>query len=508
MEFFQRTGRCQSVFALLFVAVGSTVTLPGCSTSRQAVTSHWQQRPGVAQQVASSVPVVEVPVVEVPADEVSVDEVSVDEVPVDDSPVTRIGYIEGADVSAHAASNSSPVSFVPDSLADLEAQALVGNPSLQRLELEVQAAWAKAGYADKLPDPTIGANVFGQAIETAAGSQPANFTVAQMIPWLKRLDAKAQQACYDAMMVQESLRAEQLRVTAETRIAWYRLFVLNRQIDTIRANQELLSSLIEVANSRVATGTAAQGDVLLGTLELSRLQEQLMLLQQQTVSTKAELNRAIGRDSSLEVNVPETLTVSLPDWSHMFLRQQSVEHQPAIAAAQLRTHATHWGIEIARLERRPNVAVNANWFLIDDNRPAPGVVAVGRDAWSLGAQVSLPLWHDKYDAMEHEAAWKHSAALASVDEVTNRYDALLRDLWEQARVAGETRQLYEETILPQARQTLDADQQSYANGAVEFDRIVRDFRNVLTLEDGRHRATGQLATALARIVQAVGTEID
>ena len=83
--------------------------------------------------------------------------------------------------------------------------------------------------------------------------------------------------------------------------------------------------------------------------------------------------------------------------------------------------------------------------------------------------------------MEHEAAWKHSAALASVDEVTNRYDALLRDLWEQARVAGETRQLYEETILPQARQTLDADQQSYANGAVEFDRIVRDFRNVLTL---------------------------
>ena len=49
--------------------------------------------------------------------------------------------------------------------------------------------------------------------------------------------------------------------------------------------------------------------------------------------------------------------------------------------------------------------------------------------------------------------------------------------------------------------------QSFSNGAVEFDRVIRDFLNVLTLEEGLHQVTGQLASALARIEQAVGTEI-
>ena len=93
-------------------------------------------------------------------------------------------------------------------------------------------------------------------------------------------------------------------------------------------------------------------------------------------------------------------------------------------------------------------------------------------------------------------------------KLRQRYDSLLRDLWEQAKAANETATLYEDTILPQARDTLDADQESYANGNVEFDRVIRDFRSVVTLELGYHRAIGQLATAVARIRQATGIELE
>lgn len=392
-------------------------------------------------------------------------------------------------------------------LTDLEALALAGSPSVLRFQQQVQAAWAKAGYADKLPDPTIGANVFGNPIETAAGSQRANLSIGQMIPWLGRLDAKSQRACFEALSVQEALRAEQLRVTAEVRIAWYRLFVLGRQIEIVRSNEEPLKSLISVANAQIEGGKASEADVKLGTLELSRLAERLVALRQQVESTKAELNRAIGRDANASIPMPKSLDVSLPNWSHSKLTQLSDEHQPAIVAARLNTQATRWGIEIARLERRPNVAVNASWFLMDDNRPASTVVDVGQDAWSLGAQVSVPIWRTRYDAIENEASWNHSASHASVDEVTVRYDAMLRDLWEQARAADETRRLYSTTILPQARETRDVDIQAFSNGTVEFDRVIRDFLNVLALDEGLYRATGQLAITLARIEQAVGTAI-
>jgi outer membrane protein TolC len=80
-------------------------------------------------------------------------------------------------------------------------------------------------------------------------------------------------------------------------------------------------------------------------------------------------------------------------------------------------------------------------------------------------------------------------------------------LWEQAVASQQTVRLYEQAILPQARQTLEADQKSLINNTVTFDRVIRDYRTLLGLELGYHRALGQLATALARIRQAVGVDL-
>lgn len=394
-----------------------------------------------------------------------------------------------------------------DSLKDLEYSVVAQNPVLRRLTQEYQAALAKVRYVDGLPDPTVGASVFASPIETAAGSQRANLNIAQMLPWLPRLDAQAQQACFEAMALQQVYEAERLKIIGDVRSMWYRLYVIRRQIETHEANQELLESLIEVANARVSTGQATQGDVLVGTLEYSKLEEQLVTLRQQHISTAAQIARLVGRSAEIVIRAPEDLNVSLPSWNHPMLRQFALENQPDIAAARIRTQATRWGVAVARLKRRPDFSVNASWFAIDDNRPTSPVVDVGQDAWSVGASVSIPLWERKYDAIEQEASWKHAAAHASVDESLQRYDAILRDLWEQAKAADETATLYKATILPQAQDTLAADQQSYVNGTVDFDRVLRDFRNLLTLELGYHRAVGRLATALARIRQATGTEL-
>jgi outer membrane protein TolC len=392
-------------------------------------------------------------------------------------------------------------------LSQLELVALSANPGLRQLQQQVAAAQARSQYADKLPDPTVGANIFAHPIETAAGSQRANMSVMQMLPWLERLDAQTQQACFEAIALQQQLQVQRLKVVGDVRTGWYRLYVLQKQIELTQANQQVLQSLIDVANASVATGKASQGDVLLGTLEYSRLEEQLVTFSQQSESAKAELNRLLGRDVVTPVEVPQTLDVRLPDWSFDMLRQVAWERQPAIAAAHTQTQASRWGIEIARLRRRPDVSLQASWFAIDDNRPASPVVDVGRDAWSVGAQVSIPLWQDKYDAIEREARWKHAAAHASVEDVRLQYDSLLRDLWQQAQSANETAELYQSTILPQARQTLRSDQEAYANGTVEFDRVIRDFRSVLTLEIGYHKAVGQLAMVLARVRQAAGVDL-
>jgi outer membrane protein TolC len=172
---------------------------------------------------------------------------------------------------------------------------------------------------------------------------------------------------------------------------------------------------------------------------------------------------------------------------------------------RLRTSAARWGIEVARLQRRPDLTFEANWMIMD----APGAQDpdAGQDSVAVGMSASIPIWQGKYNAMRSEAIRQHNAASASEEEVALRIDALLRDLWEQARANHETVLLYERTILPQARQTYEANQASLVNNAVAFDRVVRDFRTVLSAQLGYHRALAQLATSLARIRQATGEDL-
>ncbi len=393
------------------------------------------------------------------------------------------------------------------SLAGLEQMARDRNPRLTRLYHEYQASLAKSQYADKLPDPRFGANVFGNALETAAGSQRANMTFSQAIPWLSRLRADEQRAIFEAYAISSELEAETLRVEAEVRTNWYRLYVLDRQIEIAQANQQLLGSLIDVANARIATGAASQGDVLLGTLELSQLEERLLTYQRQRQGVQAELNRLVAQAAETPIASPQLLEPTLPTMDADQLTLIALQSQPEIEAARMKTHATRWGVEVARLMRRPEFMLSASYFPTDDNRPPSTVVDVGQDPWALGAQVSIPIWHNKYDAMENEAKWKHQAAHSSVEELADRYEAMIVDLLAEASRAQETASLYDTTILPQARQTLDADQEAYSNGTVEFDRVIRDYRNLLTLEVGYHQAVGDLATSLAKLSQAAGTDI-
>jgi outer membrane protein TolC len=392
-----------------------------------------------------------------------------------------------------------------ESLESLEVLALTNNPTLRRMQQEAAAEWAQTGYVSKLPDPTISSMFYLPPMNFEPDRLVAELQVMQMIPWVERLKAEARQAHLEALAAENEYLSERLRVVADVRMNWYRLYVLGKQIETTEADQAQLESLIKTANARIATGDAQPGDVLMGTLELSSLQEQLLTYRQELVSTAAELNRIAGRDAHVPIGPPKELAAELPRWDHDLLRGIAMNAQPELNAARLRTAATRWGIEVARLKRRPDVSISGGWMAMD----APGAMmpGAGADSWTLGFSTNLPINHPKYDAMLAEASREHFAAHASEEEVALRLDATLRDLWAQAEAAQRTIELYENTILPQARQTVEADQKSLVNNAVTFDRVIRDYRTLLSLQLGYHKALGQLATALARIRQTVGVDL-
>lgn len=402
------------------------------------------------------------------------------------------------DLSGGGGGESDALAWSGDELPALEAAALAGNPALRRLQQESAAAWARARYADALPDPTIGGSVFGEPMMFPDGPMRGDLEVMQMFPWLERLSAQSRQACYEALAAEQTYAAQRLIVLGDLRQRWAQLYVLGQERRILEANRELLHSLTELATARIAQNRGSAGDVTLLTVEIGRVEEQLLTVRQRIAATQAEINRLAGRPAETPVAVPASLPTDLPGWSHEMLRQAAWKHQPEIAAARLQTHAARWGVEVARLQRRPDVSLRASWMFMD---------APGPDPWLVGAQITVPVWNQKYTALRDEATRKNFAAAASVQELEQQYDALLRDLLEQARSSHQIAVLYRETIVPQAEQTLASDQQALANGVVDFDRIINDVRNLLTLQLAYHQAVGQLHISLTRIQQAVGMDL-
>jgi hypothetical protein len=259
---------------------------------------------------------------------------------------------------------ASPESLGPgpverfETLEDLEVWAIANNPTLRRMQQEAAAEWAKTGYVSKLPDPTISSMFYLPPMNYDPDRLVAELQVMQMIPWVGRLQAEARQAHLEALAAENAYLAERLRMVAEVRMNWFRLYVLGKQIATTEADQAQLESLIKTANARVATGDAQPGDVLMGTLELSSLQEQLLTYRQELESTAAELNRLVGRDARVPITPPNSLDVEFPSWDHDLLRTIATSAQPELNAARLRTAATRWGIDVARLKQRPDVSLS------------------------------------------------------------------------------------------------------------------------------------------------------
>jgi outer membrane protein TolC len=281
--------------------------------------------------------------------------------------------------------------------------------------------------------------------------------------------------------------------------ACYRLYLLDHLIRINQANRQLARSLLDTATSRVRVGDATAGDVVLGTLELSRIEEERLMLQQQLVSRRAVLNQLLNRPSDSALAIPTSLDSTPVEQTLDELRVAANQQQPEIVAARLRSEAAAWGIDVAQWQRVPDLTLSYEQMFMKMN---PG--ESGSDSWQVGAGINVPIWHHKYAAMRREAAENHLAASASLETAVRTVDTMLLDYLEQTRTARRTVALYRNTILPQARQALEADQRAYGLGAVTFERVVNDARNLLTAEATMYRAMADKAIAIARLTQTIG----
>ena len=405
-----------------------------------------------------------------------------------------------AQPAAHA--TAAPASSRP--LAALVADLQEHNPELLAAARGVDMRLARVAPAGTPPDPTFSAGYMGGFLRPPffpSASTPnafRQFGVSQEIPYPGKLALRSRVASADADVSRWQYEDTRLRLIADLKGAYFEYLFVERSLEIVRRNRTLLDQVRSIAEVRFSVGKATQPDVLRSQLEISRLLQRTFLLERQRLVLQAEINRLAYRPPDTPVPFAEPVLLRSLSTPLTDLRAQATAGFPGVKRDEQQIARTQQALALAKKEQLPDFGVNVT------TQKGPGM------AWMYGVDfmVRVPIfWQRKQRPMVAEATAALEEARhmrdASVAESTARVD----QEYAAATSAKRLMDLYSDSVLPQARLTLESSTAAYEVGTIDFLTLLTSVTAVLESEIGYQEQASQLRQALARLERLVATEL-
>lgn len=299
------------------------------------------------------------------------------------------------------------------SLEDSIALALKNNPTVKMAYADKdKAAWtvdqAKSGkgptldygfsamHSEKTTSSSVAGNLYSNDLTLSLPLYTGGITegkIDQAKLGLKQADLGVEQA------------KQQIKLNATTGY-----FDILQARNLVKVDQESVDSLdahLKNVQAQYAVGTVAKSDVLRSEVELANAQQTLIKAQNSYDVAVSSLNNVMGIPLDTEIKIKEELQyaaypISLPDSMQLALQQR-----PEAAQADAAIDIAKKGVQIAKGDKLPSVALKGTTGWNGDNLPG-----TDNNNWSVGVAASWNI----FDAGSTKAKVKE--ADADVDKAT------------------------------------------------------------------------------------------
>ena len=390
-------------------------------------------------------------------------------------------------------------------LSELIQEALHQNPQIQAVMNGWKAALKIIPQAKSLPDPMLSYSYFGQSIETRLGPQRNKVSISQKFPYFGKLSIKGEIAHKSALVLEERYNAVKLNIVLKVRNAFFSLFWFDRAIRISQEEKEVLQRLARIAEIKYETGKVNQQDVLKAQLEISKVLDKILNLNQGRKAITAELNSLLNRPPGSYLGEVEEF--KLPDLKVGLekLYEWAKEMRPEMRQAQRFIEKNEESLKLAKKNYFPDFKIMFDY--IDIRGGTTTNPEDGRNSWMASIGINLPIWRKKLRASEAEAAIKVEASRKSYKDVENETLSLVNELFFEVKTASEEINLYKYSLMPQAEQSLKASEIGYLTGKVDFLNLLDAERMVLLIKIGYFKTIADLGKSLAQLERVVGKDI-
>jgi outer membrane protein TolC len=394
----------------------------------------------------------------------------------------------------------------PQPVERLIRYALNQNPDVHAARKRLEAAAWEVPQAASLKDPMVDATgwpFFPNVPQTASGRMTVDLMVSQEVPWYGKLRAKAAAAQAKANAARARLAMVELQTIENVKKAYYELYFVQQAIGVTEVERNLLVQIRDAANARYRAALASQQDVLRAELELSDIEQNLIRLHQQLESAQARLARQLHIAPQTKLRALDRLPPEDVPRDLDALQRRAVAARPELHAQLAMLQRERQMTTVSQLEYFPDFNFKAGWGgMTTDKALAP--TADGIDNITVGLGVNVPVYRKRLNAGVRQA---EANVVATAREYDSLRDATLEqvlDLFAQVQSQQNLMKLFEEDILPKARQTLEVSTPAYNVGQVDFLTLLDNFRQLLRYEINYRRLEASLHQTLAELERVVG----
>jgi outer membrane protein TolC len=389
------------------------------------------------------------------------------------------------------------------SLEQVTQIALARNPSIAAARARWRMVSQRIPQEAAWEDPKLNfRSLLGRFVEVPAnGFADQTVSLEQSIPISGRNRSRERAATAEAVAAFQDLRHQELEVVLKARSAFIQLVNDYELLDLNRAEEIALSQIIESSRTKFAVGAEPESDLLAAQIEQQKSTEERQNLEQQRSAEETTLKVLLNLDAFQPLGRPDLRKVRALNLETRDLRSRILLNNPAVLQANANLVAAESRYQLAKREwiPDPTISVQADHY----NAGSQLVSEV-----SGGISISLPWLNEKkYSAGEREALDQVLAARADLEEVKNKVLGQLKDQLEKLQTLHHHADLYENNLIPSAKQNISASQSEYETDKTPFRNVLSSQRNLWEIEAVYRQHLTDYQIALSELESLVGSNL-
>jgi outer membrane protein TolC len=330
------------------------------------------------------------------------------------------------------------------------------------------------------------------------GRMNNEFMIEQTFPFPTKLFLKGTIASKEADIAYQKYKEEERDTSWHIEQPYYRLYLAKKTLEALEENQRLLEQLSRAIQARYESGESSQDDLLKIQIELSRNTIEVFNWRENVHIEEAHFSHLLDEPLDTQYVIVNDDTRSLLSYSRPELDRLAMEKRPELKALEIGIQRAKDSRTLAYTEWLPDITLRY------EGRQFKGEDSVSEHDTFIG--VTLPIW-SLFKGVGGD--WKSSedelkAAEAMYTEMKNEVLLALHEAYSKVKAARNALNVYEHSILPQAKLQVEVALASYEAGRADFMNVIDAERTLRNTQIEYHKAVAEYEMGFSDLRLAAG----